>query len=276
MLVRHLLLRNKTTTPSGPSYYARSLARSLKMRAQAIIAVFSAAVAAQAASQDATPVTGNPPGVVYKATLPAAPFFSQAALDGNIKGSISAESPPDGNGVKFTVHFANFPKEGGPFVYHLHVEPALEGNCAQTLGHLDPFNRGEKPPCDPSAPASCQVGDLSGKHGQISADPFSAEYIDPFASLKEGDVGFFGNRSIVIHYANTTRLTCANFVKLEAPVPSACPSQPPASSSPVTVPTGTGGVTPTQSVLPFFGSAMTNAASLPLMAAAVAAVLFAL
>ncbi|KND95353.1 Cell surface Cu-only superoxide dismutase 5 [Tolypocladium ophioglossoides CBS 100239] len=241
------------------------------MRAQAILAVLSAAVGAQAASQDATPVTGNPPGVVYKATLPDTPFFSQAALQGNIKGSISARSAPDGNGVKFTVHFKNFPKEGGPFLYHLHVNPVVDGNCTKTLGHLDPFNRGEKPPCDASAPASCQVGDLSGKYGKISADPFSAEYIDPFASLKEGDAAFFGNRSLVIHYANTTRLTCANFVKVEAPAPSGCSGQPPASSSP----TGTGGTTPSQSAVPFLASAMANAASLPLMAAAVAVALFA-
>jgi len=37
-----------------------------------------------------------------------------------------------------------------------------DGNCSGTLAHLDPFIRGEKPPCDASAPQTCQVGDLSG------------------------------------------------------------------------------------------------------------------
>jgi hypothetical protein len=162
-------------------------------------------------------------------------------------------------------------------VYHLHVDPAVDGNCTTTGAHLDPFNRGEKPPCDASVPASCQVGDLSGKHGKISADPFHAEYIDPFASLKEGDAAFFGNRSFVIHYANTTRITCANFAKVDAPVEPGC-SQTPSSlgTAPVTAPTGTGVVAPSQSVVPFLGSAMANAAPLSLMAAAAAAALFAL
>jgi len=32
-----------------------------------------------------------------------------------------------------------------------------------------------------------------------------------YASLVPGIGAFFGNRSIVIHYANSTRLACANF-----------------------------------------------------------------
>ncbi|KAF5544064.1 cytosolic Cu Zn superoxide dismutase [Fusarium mexicanum] len=189
------------------------------MRTQAIVAVLFSALAGQVVGQDdshnAPRVNDNPIGVKYKATLPKEPFFKDAAIDGNVKGFIEAEAPSDGHGVQFKVQFSNLPKEGGPFTYHIHVEPVPEnGNCTATLAHLDPFARGEEPPCDPEKPASCQVGDNSGKHGKITSDPFTADYIDYYASTKEGIGAYFGNRSFVLHYANKTRLTCANFVNL--------------------------------------------------------------
>lgn len=88
-----------------------------------------------------------------------------------------------------------------------------DGDCTKTLGHLDPYIRGDKPPCDFNIPQSCQVGDLAGKYGKITTDPFEASYVDYFASTVDGLGSFFGNRSIVLHLANSTRITCANFVK---------------------------------------------------------------
>lgn len=88
---------------------------SSKMRFQAVAAALSLAVVGQVVAEDATPVTDNPAGVAYKATLPKERFFKDAALDGNVKGSISAVAAADGNGVKFSVKFENLPKEGGPF-----------------------------------------------------------------------------------------------------------------------------------------------------------------
>lgn len=41
-----------------------------------------------------------------------------------------------------------------------------------------------------------------------------ASYSDDFASTTEGLGSFFGNRSLTLHFANTTRLTCANFTLL--------------------------------------------------------------
>jgi hypothetical protein len=40
-------------------------------------------------------------------------------------------------------------------------------------------------------------------------------YTDPYVSLVPGAPSYFGNRSFVIHYANTTRYACANFVAPE-------------------------------------------------------------
>jgi len=99
--------------------------------------------------------------------------------------------------------------------YHLHVLPVPAGgqNCTATLAHLDPFIRGEDTACDASKPETCQVGDLSGKWGKITSDPFKARYHDNFASTKEGIGAYFGNRSFVLHYPNKTRLGCASFAR---------------------------------------------------------------
>lgn len=84
------------------------------MRGKAIFAILTAAIGH--ASATAPPSADNPEGVVYKATLPDKPFFSAAALNGPIKGSITAQAGPYGLGVKFDVHFDNLPvyEEGGP------------------------------------------------------------------------------------------------------------------------------------------------------------------
>ncbi|KAK4461864.1 superoxide dismutase, partial [Cladorrhinum samala] len=164
---------------------------------------------------NATIVSTNPVGVKYKATLPAEAFFKSAYPDGgNIQGDISAEAAADGKGVVFTIKLSNLPKEGGPLPYHLHVAPAANGNCTTTLAHLDPFERGEATPCNPALPETCQVGDLSGKFGAIpttAEGTFEATYTDLYASTQEGLGAFFGNRSIVFHYPNKTRITCADF-----------------------------------------------------------------
>jgi hypothetical protein len=129
-------------------------------------------------------------------------------------------------------------------VYHLHVDPVPEdGNCSKTLAHLDPVARGEATPCDKTKPESCQVGDLSGKHGSIQSDPFEAHYLDLYASTKEGIGAFFGNRSIVIHYANKTRLTCANFAMVDNSTP---PSNVTYTPPPPTTPIKTGGSVPSE------------------------------
>ncbi|KAG8421255.1 hypothetical protein J3459_007368 [Metarhizium acridum] len=189
------------------------------MRVAAAVAALVAAVNVALAADPAPEVKGNPLDVIYTATLPQDPFFHAPELDGNIRGFISAAAPPDGVGVRFTARFENLPKTGGPFAYHLHVNKASGGNCTATGAHLDTMKRGEKPPCDAGDLPSCQVGDLAGKYGKITSDPFIVEYVDKFVSLKEGDAAFFGNRSFVIHLANSTRITCADFVKNEPNVP---------------------------------------------------------
>ncbi|CRK39860.1 hypothetical protein BN1708_020652, partial [Verticillium longisporum] len=85
---------------------------------------------------------------VYEAVLPEDPFFAGVDIEGNVKGSITAISAPDGVGVEFKVTFSNLPKEGGPFAYHIHDSPATDGNCTSTRAHLDPYKRGQAIPCN--------------------------------------------------------------------------------------------------------------------------------
>ncbi|KAG5926092.1 hypothetical protein E4U42_003661 [Claviceps africana] len=166
--------------------------------------------AAQFLTTDAQVVENNPRRV-FQATLPR-DAFDKGHLDGNVRGTVRAQRGPDGKGVKYKVHFENLPKEGGPFLYHVHVNPVpADGNCTATLGHLDPYHRGDKTPCDSSKPQTCEVGDLSGKYGAAAKDPFSAEYVDLYSSLDENNIAFIGNRSIVFHFADKKRITCANF-----------------------------------------------------------------
>ncbi|KAI9839845.1 MAG: hypothetical protein M1819_000035 [Sarea resinae] len=154
---------------------------------------------------NASIVTDNPVGVTYKATLPNKNTTG-------IRGSVSGTANSNGTGVVFTVDLSGFPSSGGPFLYHIHSTPVpTDGNCTGTLGHLDPTERGEMPSCDPTQPETCQVGDLAGKHGKITTSPFTASYLDLYPSTKEGIGAFFGNRSLVVHFGNTTRITCANF-----------------------------------------------------------------
>ncbi|KAF2842236.1 Cu,Zn superoxide dismutase-like protein, partial [Patellaria atrata CBS 101060] len=155
---------------------------------------------------DAAAITNNPEGAIYVATLP---------ISKGVRGTVTAQTAPGGAGVAFQITVDGLPTEGGPFSYHLHDAPVpTNGNCSGTLAHLDPYKRGQTPPCDASAPQTCEVGDLSGKHGKINGTSFSASYVDVYASTLQGIGAFFGNRSVVFHLANSTRISCANFTAL--------------------------------------------------------------
>ncbi|KAL9585196.1 MAG: hypothetical protein Q9212_001661 [Teloschistes hypoglaucus] len=155
---------------------------------------------------DAAIVTTNPPGITYTATLPN-------STTSGIRGFVAGTSNANGTGVVFNINLSGFPDASlGPFLYHVHDQPVpSNGNCTATLAHQDPYIRGEMPPCDPTQPQTCQTGDLAGKHGNITTNPFQTTFLDLYLSTVKGPASFFGNRSIVIHSSNTTRLTCANF-----------------------------------------------------------------
>lgn len=90
-----------------------------------------------------------------------------------------------------------------------------DGNCTAAGPHLIPYNG---PPdnftCDPSAANLCQVGDLSGKHGEMVSENggYSTSYLDDFAATAPDSPAYFGNRSIVVHNSTGARINCANFI----------------------------------------------------------------
>jgi len=156
-------------------------------------------------------IQSNLPMATYTAVLPSMNFDN---LTGStITGTISGSPAPGGQGVMFNISFNGLPDQGmyGPFGYHIHELPVSGGNCTTSMGHLDPTDRGELHECDNSKPESCQAGDLAGKHGNITMTMFTANYTDLYLSTDPNSAYFFGNRSIVIHSKNSTRLTCANF-----------------------------------------------------------------
>lgn len=190
--------------------------------------------------------------------------------------SVSDPAPRNGSeagpGVKVSTNCRSAVKltANQLIAYHIHVKPS-EGNCTATGAHLDPYNRGEDPPCDASQPDTCQVGDLSGKHGKITSDPFEVQYTDPYLTLVEGEPAFFGNRSFVVHFANKTRITCANFESQSgkpSPTNTTTPPVATGTGAPTTVPTTTG-VVP----VPAAGSALE--APIRLVAVGVALMMFA-
>lgn len=103
--------------------------------------------------------------------------------------------------------------------YHIHVNPVIDGNCTTTSTHLAPYNGpNDTVVCNAAESQFCQVGDLSGKHGKITPESlinggkYINMYTDVYVSALDSSPAFFGNRSIVVHAQNGTRLNCANFV----------------------------------------------------------------
>ncbi|KAI1576404.1 SodC Cu Zn superoxide dismutase [Pyrenophora tritici-repentis] len=203
------------------------------------ITLLAAVAAVSAQSSSAPVVANNPYDARYRAEItPKAGKDLSVAIEGT--------SMPDGHGVKFAVAFNGLVEAEGPFMYHIHAKPVpTDGNCTGTGAHLDPYNRGDTPPCDASKPETCEPGDLAGKHGKVTKAQYSTEYVDMYLATNPADRSFFGNLSIVVHLPNKTRIGCANFTMVNAGVALPSPSAGygmPQSNSTSMVPSGTTGL----------------------------------
>lgn len=147
---------------------------------------------------DAPVKTNSPEGAKYIATF-------NDKIEGTVKFSTASNKT-----VQVEVDLSGLPSSGGPFPYHIHALPVpANGDCLGTKGHLNPYNGSESA----QTPEGKEAGDLSGKHGVITEQSFQASYIEQYISLNENDPAFAGNLSVVVHFANTTRIACANITK---------------------------------------------------------------
>ncbi|KAK6358926.1 hypothetical protein TWF696_000100 [Orbilia brochopaga] len=177
--------------------------------AVAVTAATTATAQVTGAKGNAPVTTGNSDTILYETS------FSSSNVE---SGYLNFTGTSDGVGVLVTACFKGInASQPGPYPYHIHdfvVGP--NENCTATGGHLDPYMRMDLPACDSAAPETCQVGDLSGKHGKVpvGVDDYCTSYVDNYLSLDPSNVGFIGNsRSIVIHNVNLTRIGCGNIVQ---------------------------------------------------------------
>ncbi|KAK0734782.1 Cu,Zn superoxide dismutase-like protein [Lasiosphaeria miniovina] len=152
---------------------------------------------------DARQVRNNPViGEVWVATFNSS----------TVKGTVTAIA--NTVGVNYTIDVTGLPAEKGPYKYHVHLKAVpADGNCADTGGHLDSYVRGDSPPCDASAPQTCEVGDLSGKYGTVAGPTVLKSFNDPYTALNIIMLGYIGDRGIVFHDASSARIACATLVK---------------------------------------------------------------
>ncbi|KAL4786101.1 superoxide dismutase [Aspergillus varians] len=155
-------------------------------------------------------VTDNEPLSFHHATL-------LKKDNSTVYGGITITSRFSSPALQVDLYIGGIPA-GEYLNYHIHAHPVPEdGNCYRTGAHLDPYGRGQEPPCNITNPATCEVGDLSGKHGPAWAPEggvFRASYNDFFLSNTPGAEAYFGNLSWVVHAPNSDRLSCGNFEEL--------------------------------------------------------------
>ncbi|KAI3402412.2 SOD4 [Candida oxycetoniae] len=138
------------------------------------------------------------------------PYVATFKQPSGISGCIKFE-PANNGSVLVEVDLDNLPSTGGPFPYHIHQFPVPNNvNCTGTGGHFNPFNGS----VTATSPAAKEVGDLAGKHGNITTSKYSAEYVDNYLSLNPKSKAFIGGLSIVIHASDNSRLACANISEL--------------------------------------------------------------
>lgn len=147
----------------------------------------------------------SPIGTVAIAEFPAG---GSESVNGFVKFSAL-----NNGSVQVDVDLSNLPSVGGPLLYHIHEAPVpSNGDCLATLAHFNP-NNGNATDCPSQGDNSlCELGDLSGKYGKIYSTSFQTSYVEPYLSLNLNNSYYFadGKRSITVHFANTSRIACAN------------------------------------------------------------------
>lgn len=147
----------------------------------------------------------SPVGAIAIAEFPAG---GSQSVNGFVKFSAL-----NNGSVQVDVNLSELPSTGGPLLYHIHEAPVPDnGDCLATLAHFNP-NNGNATDCPSQGDNSlCELGDLSGKYGKIYNTDFQTSYVEKYLSLNPNNSYYFADekRSITIHFANTSRIACAN------------------------------------------------------------------
>ncbi|XP_029440847.1 uncharacterized protein LOC115080656 isoform X2 [Rhinatrema bivittatum] len=130
---------------------------------------------------------------------------------GQVKGEFQVSQNLDLDPTSIQVSFTNLNSLSGG--YHVHVLPVNQNSttaCTDTQGHFNPFqvNITTSPAPSNGTADQYEVGDISGKHGMLTEkNSLSEDYVDAELPLS-GPYSILG-RSLVIHYANGSRMQCA-------------------------------------------------------------------
>ncbi|KAI5951972.1 hypothetical protein KGF54_005047 [Candida jiufengensis] len=152
-------------------------------------------------SNKAPKIKKNPQNIVAIADFP---FGGNREIQGNVVFTTR------GKYVNVHVDMTGFPKDSGPFYYHIHERSVPEnGNCEACGLHFNPYHA-EVNCLDQKHDGYCQVGDLSGKHGLINSTCFEFKFTDPYLSLNKRSKSYIVGKSIVFHYPNMTKIACAD------------------------------------------------------------------
>jgi hypothetical protein len=174
---------------------------------------------------------------VVAAALAADAVILKASIDENhLKATVALKNADTISEAKWIVHIMRIdPSCSGPLSWHIHEKRIPNsGDCMAAGGHWDPtFGCGMKSQyagekglckhisdytkrpqvqtCEPDEDiTTCEMGDLSGKIGDLKLVTGTQYFKDPYLSgndavLKELSLMFH------VHCAGTTKMACANF-----------------------------------------------------------------
>ncbi|KAF1815665.1 hypothetical protein P152DRAFT_511783 [Eremomyces bilateralis CBS 781.70] len=165
---------------------------------------------------------GGPTGALgnAKTTTNADNIMYHGSLSSDtVTGSIDIVAGPAGNGLSYSLKLTKAPTNVGALSYYIATSSVKVGASCDALGGVfDPYVRGADPVCETDDPATCRVGDLSGKYGTLrvtSTGTGTKSFSDFYTSSTIGDFAFVGNRSIVISDSTNKAHACANFLRME-------------------------------------------------------------
>ena len=147
-------------------------------------------------------------------------------LEGSVRGSVVFRQASGSNDTSIMMRLF-YSQPLGSLTYHVHENHVL-GNtanigdrCAASGGHFDPLNASSSlnysSECSVASSELCEVGDLSGKHGSLSA--VSGRFLNVFLTdtyLPLSGVNSIIGRSVVFHNSSGNRIACSNILELSS------------------------------------------------------------